>query len=388
MGIIVFIGILVLVIIGVILYVKVMRNQPSDENLAALVKIGVTDAEPYAQQMTKRKGLSDYLLDKIGSTSADQLALSNFHIMTANLGGFFSPVTNAAFCKEAIQYVIQAGARCIVFDIWPNLNKGAKMGPILAVRKNDDSSELYGSAYYTLDLVTAFTEVRKWAFEDSANPGNQDPMFLFLRFRGTYLTANTLTGTANAISQALEQYRLPFNYSSTTNNPLFTTPINADVLRRKIIILSNQTGVFHGVKTLFTEYVNSADFKDSIVTPSQMHTIITNPATLANLDKATTTKLMACAPLPEDTDKSESNAWEWKQAQNAGIQFCGLNLWVHDDGLNAYLDPGMFGTYSFSIKSGIPPSVEGFASRYTIERVPPPIPVKPLGYGDGTVTIN
>jgi hypothetical protein len=35
-----------------------------------------------------------------------------------------------------------------------------------------------------------------------------------------------------------------------------------------------------------------------------------------------------------------------------------------------------------------PEATEGFATRYVIERIPPPIPVKPLGYKDGTVTVK
>jgi hypothetical protein len=377
-----------LVIIGVVVYVKIMREQPSDANLAALVKKGVTDAANYPKQMTTRKGLTDYLLS-IGHLPAEQLAFSNFHVMTANLGGYFSPVTKAAFCKEAIQYAIQAGARCIVFDIWPNYNKGANKGPVLAVRQNDDSIEILGSSYYTMDLTTAFTEVRKWAFEDSANPANRDPMILYLRFRGKPVS-NTFTGTATALINVFQKnnHRLPDNYTLTDKNPLYSTPINVD-LPGKIIILSDQPGT----GTSFAQWVNnpippanSSFQRKTIATPGEVRGL--NSSDQSSLDTTCTTNLMTCAPLAEDIATSESNSWDWKRAQDAGIQFCALNLWVQDDGLKAYLDPAVFGTYSFKIKSGTPPTTEGFASRYIIERVPPPISVKPLGYGDGTVTVK
>lgn len=384
---IVIVVLLSMVIIGIVIGLKIMREQPSEANLLALVKKGMTDTASYPKKLPTRKGLNDYLFDKVPNISADYLAFSNFHVMTANLGGYFSPVTKAAFSKEAIQYVIQAGARCIVFDIWPDISKGGNKGPILAVRQNDDSIEILGSSYYTMNLTTAFNEVRKWAFEDSANPGSNDPMILYLRFRGKPV-ANTLNGTATALTIAFQQHRLPDNFTFTDKNPLYSTPINI-LLPGKIIILSDQPGT----GTAFAQWVNnpvapsdSPFERKTIATPGEMHGL--SPSQLTALDITCTKNLMACAPLPELIDTSESNSWDWKGAHNAGIQFCALNLWVKDDGLKTYLTPAVFGTYSFLIKSGTPPTTEGFASRYTIERVPPPIPVKPLGYGDGTVTIK
>jgi hypothetical protein len=385
---IVIVVILSMVIIGVVMYLKIMREQPSLANLMALIDIGTKNAASYPKQMTSRKGLGDYLLT-IGNLPAEQLAFSNFHVMTANLGGYFSPINKAALCKEAIQYAIQAGARCIVFDIWPNISKGGNKGPILAVRQNDDSIEIIGHSYYTLNLTTAFTEVRKYAFEDSANPANRDPMILYLRFRGKP-TANTLNGTATALINVFQQnnHRLPDNFTFTDKNPLYSTPINV-TLPGKIIILSDQPGT----GTSFAQWVNNPIAPSN--TPFQRKTIgvpgeirgLTS-SQLTDLDLNCTRNLMACAPLPEDVAISETNRWDWKRAHNAGIQFCAMNLWAKGPELDAYLNPAVFGTYSFMIKSGIPPTVEGFASRYTIERVPNPITVKPLGYGDGTVYVK
>lgn len=371
-----------------------MSDQPSEMNLAILVKTGITNAALYPKQMTNRKGLTDYLLS-IGNIPADDLAVSNFHVMTANLGGYFSPINKAAFCTEAIQYAIQGGARCIIFDVWPNTNKKAKLGPILKVCANDESLEKL--SYYTMNLTQALQTVRKEAFENSANPGNQDPMFLFFRFRGitkdnTNKMTNLLNETANAISATLEEYRLPFSYTRTTSdNKLPSTPMN--ILYKKVIILSDQTGILDGVKTRFADYVNnpivpSTPFtRKQIATPGELHGL--SQSNRKSIDTTSKTSFISCAPLPEDTANSESNAWDWKDAHKMGIQFCGLNFWVMDAGLKAYTDPSVFGTYSFMIKDDKEPEItEGFATRYRIERIPPPIPVKSLGYKDGTVTIK
>jgi hypothetical protein len=229
-------------------------------------------------------------------------------------------------------------------------------------------------------------------------------LYLYFRFRG-HIFANTFNGTANAISKALEQYRLPSVYNSTTSNPLYSTPINE--FFGKIIILSDQTGILKdGTRTRFADYINNpvqlsnpSFTRPSIGTPAEVRNIILSSDALTTFQtKTSQMNIIACAPLPEDTANSESNGWDWKGAHNAGIQLVGVNLWTMDEGLNAYLDPTMFGKYSFKIKpetaanEGFTSSMEGFASgvklRYKIERVPPPTPVANLGYGNGTVTVN
>jgi len=389
-----FFGLLIITLIVITYYISTLQSLPSPENLALLVKNATTNANIYPKHMPDRKSLNDYL-QTIGQLSADNLATCNFYVMTANLGGFFSPINQAAFCPEAVQYAIQAGARGLIFDVWPDINNGTVLNPILQVCESDTSYKKL--SYYTLDLPTALNTVRKEAFENSANPANNDPMFLFFRFRGSP-TVDTLNGTANAISAALEQYRLPYTFTSTTNNPLYSTPIQE--LSRKVIILSNQTGVLNGQRTRFAEYVNNpiqpSNPLFAISTPVQVQSLAEDPLVTVQSSLAQQ-NILTCAPLLEDIPNSESNAWNWNGAQDAGIQLCGLNFWVMDEGLKAYMDPTVFGTYSFKIKpimssDGSSTAEEGFKNpvklRYTIERIPPPMPVKNLGYGDGTVVVK
>jgi len=387
MAFVAFIAIIVFVIIAIVVYVTTMRAQPSAANLAALVAAATSQLTMYPNHMAGRKSLYDYL-QTMGAISGDYLATSNFYVMTANLGGFFSPVNQAAFSTDAITYALQAGARCIIFDVWPDNSKGANFGPILKVCANDKSIEKL--SYYTLDINLALAAVQKEAFGNSANPANNDPLYLFFRFRGKPVT-NTYTGTANAISLALEQYRLPFVYTSTSNNSLYSTPINE--LFGKVIILSNKTGILpNGTRTSFADYVNNPisyvgqPLPNAISTPGDVRGVSSDQLTPL---QSTESKhmILACAPLPEDTDNSESNAWDWKGAMNAGIQLVGLNLWVQDSGLTAYLDPAMFGTYSFMMKPNTS-TPTGIDLRYSIEYVPPPTPVANLGYGNGTMTVT
>jgi hypothetical protein len=394
-SVIAFIILIVLVIVGIYIGWKALRERPSPANLAALVKAATTSVEGFAtnaqshvgrnsnasiypKRMTDRKSLYDYL-QTIGSISSDQLALSNFYVMTANLGGAFMAnsggafprISNAAFSPVAIQYALQAGVRCIVFDIWPDIRKGANMGPILQFGQNDASLKTLSP--YTMEFDSALQMVQQEGFANSANPARNDPLFLFLRFRGNP-TTTTYSKTADAIAFTLEPYRLANVFTSKTNNPLFSTPISE--LFSKIIILSNKSST----GTRLDNYINNpVQPPTSSYKPEEIHS-------LANQDlqtmktKTSQNNILLCAPLPEDTDKSETNSWNWKEAQAAGIQLCGLNIWSMDANLGAYMDPSMFGTYSFAIK---PDNL-----RYKIERIAPPIKVKNPGYGDGSVNIK
>jgi hypothetical protein len=373
-----FIILIVLVIIGIYIGWKALRDRPSPANLAALVKAATTSLAVYPKRMTDRKSLYDYL-QTIGSISSDQLALSNFYVMTANMGGAFvansggafPTISNAAFSPIAIQYALQAGARCLVFDIWPDIRKEAKLGPILQFGENDGSLKTLSP--YTLDLPTALQMVQQEGFANSANPARNDPLFLFLRFRGAP-TSNTYSKTADAIAFALEPYRLANVYVSKTNNPLFSTPISE--LFSKIIILSNKTST----GTRLDNYINNpVQPPQSNYKPEEIHSLA-NQDLVSMRTRTSQNNILLCAPLPEDITKSESNTWDWKEAQAAGIQLCGLNVWSLDANLGSYMDPTMFGTYSFAIK---PDNL-----RYKIERIAPPMKVKNPGYGDGSVNIK
>lgn len=382
-----FIILIILVIIGIYIGWKALRDRPSPANLAALVKSATTSVEGsttknnasiYPKRMTDRKSLYDYL-QTIGSISSDQLALSNFYVMTANMGGAFMSntgsafprISNAAFSPVAIQYALQAGVRGLVFDIWPDIQKDAKLGPILQFGVNDSSLKTLSP--YTLDLPSALQMVQQEGFANSANPARNDPLFLFFRFRGNPV-ANTFNKTADAIAFALEPYRLANVFVSKTNNPLFSTPISE--LFSKIIILSNRSST----GTRLDNYINNpVQPPQSNYKPEEIHSMA-NQDLMTMRTRTSQNNILLCAPLPEDTDKSEINTWDWKEAQAAGIQLCGLNLWSMDANLGSYMDPTMFGTYSFAMK---PDNL-----RYKIERIAPPMKVKNPGYGDGSVSIK
>jgi hypothetical protein len=365
-----------LVVLGLVvawIIINAIQGFPSPEALAKQI-VTVTSTPliaSYPKNMPNRRSLFDYL-KSIGTLPGTHLSLCNFYVMTANMAGLFTPVKGAAVTPIAIQYALQAGVRGLVFDIWAD----KKQNPILKVGVSDGS--IHKLSNYTVDLSSALRMVAKEAFGNSANPTNNDPLYLVFRFRGPTPSDKLFTNTANILSQALEARRLPLPFSGTTNNTLVQQPITE--YYGKIIVLSNMLAPSGN---RWNEYVNNP------VPPTTPIGPIHNPGDIRALSSSNLTlvqknitqnNIVVCAPKPEDTDNTNTNSWNWKEVHAAGIHLVAMNLWSKDDNLNAYLDPTVFGTYSWMIKP-VP-------LRYVVEHIPSPIPVSNPGYGDGNVVVK
>jgi len=386
---IVIIGLIVIVVFAVLILIRTVQGLPSAEALATQTATILSTVVPYPKMMPNRKSLRDYLNpdSPLGPLHDSEYALCNFYVMTANMAGIFTPVNGAAVTSTAIQYALQAGVRGLIFDIWAD----DKQNPILKVGRGDDS--IHNLSYYTLDLLSALQMVAKEAFENSANPANNDPLFLVFRFRGTTPSAELFNNTANILSEALEKHRLPLVFSNAdSSNTLVQQPITEYF--GKMIVLSHtiapdvitrdpQTNKQITKTNRFNEYMNNPMFPTTpigpISSPGEIHAL--NSSNIRTIQtKTAQDNILVCAPKPEDTANSDTNSWDWKEAHAAGIQLVAVNLWSKDDKLNAYLNPKVFGTYSWLIK---PEPI-----RYKVERVPLPIPVRNPGYKDGNVVVR
>jgi hypothetical protein len=369
---IVVIGLIVIAVFALLSAMRTMQSLPSPEALAILTANALTTIIPYPKNMTSRKSLYDYL-QSIGTQPNSQMALCNFYVMTANLAGILPPIKGAAVSSTAIQYALQAGARGLIFDIWADDNDF----PILQVGVGDDS--IHKLSPYNLDLLSALQMVQKEAFANSANPANNDPLFLVFRFRGPKPSNAFYTNLANVLSQALEKHRLPLVFTKAdSSNTLVHQPITE--YYGKMIVISDHIAP---VGNRWNEYINNPIVPTTPIGP------ISIPGEIRSLSKdnittvQTTTSqkhILVCAPKPEDILNSETNSWDWKDAHAAGIQLVAMNLWSNDDNLKSYLDKATFGTYSWLIKP--------LPLRYTVEYIPPPVPVSNPGYGNGNVVVN
>jgi hypothetical protein len=268
---------------------------------------------------------------------------------------------------EAARAAVLAGARGFVLDIWPDLTPGANFGPIVQVV--EAGSAWRRISMNSLPLSSVLQAIVQEGFATPLRPGADDPLFLYLRFRGHPRTA-TFEATAKVLSATLEQYRLDTSYNNCrAQDRLYTLPITN--FFKKVVIFSDN----RAAGTTLADYINVGP-RDGIaveVSTEDARALTVNmKADAIHKFKLNLTWL---APQAE-TRIAEDNGYDWEAAQGLGVHFCAMNFWNRNDRLAKYMDPNVFGTQSFLIK---PASL-----RYSIEIIPDPKQPFNPGWGSGS----
>jgi hypothetical protein len=319
----------------------------------------------YAEANPARKSLRDYLTAlREKGVAASQMALTNFYVSTVNATGLFYPATDGVISSEAGRIAALAGARCFVFDIWPDLSPGANFSPIL--QTVEPGSQWRRISLNALPFSTVLQATIQEACQIDMRPGVDDPVFLYLRFHGKPREA-TYNATAAALNRIIEQYRLdgPY-YACRGQDRLFSEPITN--LFRKVVVISN----VKATGTQLADYINVGP-RDGV----QLEYTKTQIRSITNEMKRDAVRriqqnLTFHAPAPEDPDAA-ANAVALTDGQALGIQFVGMNFWNNNDALKTHVT--MFGTQSFALK---PEPLQ-----YTIEALPAPRKPENPGWGVG-----
>ena len=236
----------VLLVALFIWYVVKSRLFENSTNIRRITKDNISLQKMYAEANPSRKSLRDYLnaLREKG-LDASYLCLTNFYVSTVNAAGLFYPSVDGVISTEAGRIAALAGARCFVFDIWPDLTPGTNFSPIL--QTVEPGSQWRRTSLNALPFSTVLQATIQEACQIDMRPGVDDPVFLYLRFHGKQREA-TYTATAQALNRVIEQYRLhsPF-YACRGQDRLFSEPITN--LFRKVIVISNvKASVFKQVR--------------------------------------------------------------------------------------------------------------------------------------------
>jgi hypothetical protein len=320
-------------------YSTIFENRP---NILRISKEATQAQLDYAKNNPKRKSIRQYLQSlQAAKIPANQMCLTNFYVSTVNAAGIFFPSYNGVASAEAARAAVLAGARGFVLDIWPDLTGGANYAPIVQVVES-------GSAWRrislnSLPLSSVLQAIIQEGFQMRERPGYDDPLFLYLRFRGSP-RSSTFEATRNVLSATLEQFRLDASYNKCrAQDRLYTLPITN--FFRKVIIFSNT----RADGTTLADYINAAP-RDGIkieynVEDARALTFSMQGDAIQKI-KMNMTWLAPGAETPE----AENNSYDVEGAQSLGIHFCAMNFWNRNDRLAKYMDPSVFGTQSFLIK--------------------------------------
>jgi len=351
----------------IVWYVNYSGYYETKNNITRISKEATQAQVEYARLNPKRKSLRDYLQRlQAAGVPASQMCLTNFYVSTVNAAGIFFPSYNGVASAEAARAAVLGSARGFVLDIWPDLTPGANFGPIIQVV--EAGSAWRRISLNSLPLSSVLQAIIQEGFVTPLRPGSDDPIFLYLRFRGHPRSA-TFEATAKVLSATLEQYRLDNSYNNCrAQDRMYTLPITN--FFKKVVIFSNN----RATGTTLEDYINIGP-RDGInveVSVDDARSLTVDmKADAIHKFKLNETWL---APLPE-TSAAESNGYDWEAAQRLGIHFMAMNFWNRGDKLQKYMDPNMFGTQSFLIK---PASL-----RYVIEVIADPkVPFDPK-WGSG-----
>ena len=360
-------GLLIVVVIAfsvIAWWINYRQYLETPYNIARIIRNNVKAADKYNIDNPSRKGLPtlyNALVSK--GYKGENLAFTNFYVSTANASGIFFPAVNGAVSVDAARLAVAGGARAFVFDLWPNMEAGGNFSPI--IQAVESGSLWRRTTLNALPFANVLEALVAQALQTTTNPGHQDPLILYLRFRGNP-RASTFDSTAEALQSVITPYRLDLAFNNCRGaDRLFKVPI--DQLFSKVIVVSNVRGTGK-----FMDFVNFS-VKDGIkleYAAGQLQTISGDQASDAK--KKILMNLTFVAPLSEEPI-AESNDYSVAAAQALGIQFVAMNFFSTGKQIKSYMN--MFGTYSFAIKPA--------PLQYVITYLDPPrVPPNP-GWGSG-----
>lgn len=396
MGFIFHIAIAVLVVLLVALYAVPLLTK----TLSAPAPPSGALGKNYDGQLANRQSLKAYMT---ANNIDDTTLMTNFQVATANFGGIYTEARGAlnpwtgSVSPDAAAMQVHAGARAIVFDIWPDPANTAN--PVVCAMV--DTSQWWfqnwwrnsggmnkGQGTYSnwqmltrnkVDAGTMMTAAINAAF-DQNSPQNGDPFFLILHLHGAMTTAYLNTLGAKLL-QALQGHGLGPSYGQwQQQTKLCSAPVSefigagdaAGGLAYVIVIPDMSPGynILPGVNTYsaFTTALKSTTLGDltnaveqnpnsMFFTPGNIGPIAVQnqPPCVSGGAPITLAQAGFCLVQPSIGGQATDNGTLFKDnsfqnCQQTGAQFVAVNLFSQDsaDGvLQSWFDPKNFGTYSF-----------------------------------------
>lgn len=357
--------IMVLATIVIVWWIDFKQYLETPSNIARIIRENLKKSNGYNQSNTSRKGMIELYNSLVSKGYKEEnLGFTNFYVSTVNATGIFFPAKNGVVSVDAARVAVLGGARAFVFDLWPDLEPGGEFGPIIQAVETD--SLWKRTTLNALPFVNVLQALITEALQTMTNPGHQDPVVLYLRFRGKP-RASTFHHTAEALQSVILPYRLDGSFNNCRGaDRLFKVPINQ--LASKVVVISNMRG-----SGKFVEFVNFS-LKDGIkleYDASQLQLMEGDAA--AEARKKILMNPTFVAPLSENP-LAESNDYDIPIAQGLGVHFVAMNFWNNNKNLTNYMK--MFGKYSFAMK---PANL-----CYTVTRLDPPKQPPNPGWGDSS----
>jgi hypothetical protein len=338
------------------------------------------------------RGSMDEYLSSAGIP--DSTPIVKCRIATANFGGIATEQTGlynpwiGSVSADAARRQVEAGARAIVFDIWPD--PAEPQIPILAAMIDTERNSFERRWKHTGGLSDGVGRYSNWhkltrnvgkvsdiltqavetAFHTSRQ--SQDPFFLILNLHGA-MTIDYLNRLGGIVTNAVQGHALSAEWNKANNQSnLCKAPIS--LFRSKVVVIVNpdiQPGYaslpnVHSREAFNAQFLTTTLGEATNVLSSQERPVLFDPVDIAAITapshpncsgnpgdgKQTLAETGLCVIQPSIGTHSTVNNVNFAQLMKTGAQFVAVNLFSpdkHDKTLTSFFDQSLFGKYSFSI---------------------------------------
>jgi len=349
----------------------------------------------YDADQGKRKSLREYLTSK---NLPDSTPMNQFSVATASFGGIFTENPSGlnpwigAVSPEAARLQVEAGARGLILDVWPDPNTRV---PVVCSMIDNQAWNIQwwwknyfgmknGVGRYsnwnkmtrnTAPVASIIQTALKAAFMGSPGTQNTDPFFLILKLHGG-MTVPYLDNLGDLVRNAIGGNAMGADWNRCANQKNICSVAASQFLSRVFLIvipdidpnynILPNISTYAAFTTLFLttrlgeitnaleQIPNTMFFEPSgnttISAPSQ-------PACGGNLgappQSLAQTGLCIIQPTTGGTTTSNSDFYStdsYDTCLKSGAQFVALNFFPptsNDGPLTSFFDPSYFGTYSF-----------------------------------------
>jgi len=338
-----------------------------------------------------RRSLQDYCTSK--NIDIKTTPMVAFSVATANFGGIFTetqsllqPWTGSVH-SDAVRRQVEAGARAVVFDIWPDPADSTKPVICAMLDHREWASQRWWIAnglskgtgnYSNWRLMTRNTrpvgEVLSTAIQTAfgANPGNQntDPFFIIMNLHGA-MTTDYLDHLGRITQEALGGFAMAPEFSQAQQQKaLCTTPVAAFMNRAFVIVIPDIQSGYNSLPSIntYAAFVPAlmktrmGQITNAIQTqPQQITFDIGNLSAISTANQTncllggpqlTPAQAGFCLIQPtiggsrNDNTAAYANT-SWQNCLQSGAQFVAVNLFSTDSVTDAFFDATNFGQYSF-----------------------------------------
>jgi len=341
----------------------------------------------YDANQNTRNSLVNYMATQ--GLSVDSAIMNQFSVATANFGGIFTENISGmrpwigTVSSDAARLQVEAGARAMVLDIWPD--PADRQRPIVAAMVDTDAWSIQRT-WKNMGLTKGVGRYSNWqrltrnvapageiikaaltaAFSSTPGGQNTDPFFLILRLHGA-MTTDYLNHLGDIVRNAIGANSMGTQWNKCVNQKsICTATVNQFLSKAFVIVIPDLQPGYNSLPNINTHAAFTPVFLSTRLgeitnmleqTPN---TIVFDPGSTAAITAATQPNCSNptgppqslaqtgfCVIQPSIGGTTADNNVEFK---NVGAQFVAVNLFSpnSDDGvLTEFFDPSNFGVFSF-----------------------------------------